>query len=150
MIKTARKHNTGFEATAVGQGLVMDIGFMFQKSKNTNRAKRLIGINGGNAYCIIYNFFSELLFGATIKGKIIPLAWLHALLTRITLNDHPGRIIRLDLGGETGKKPEFTGLFLKHQYILQPTGSRASSQNGSVECPHSTIGVTIRAMCITH
>jgi hypothetical protein len=81
-----------------------------------------------------------------MRGKCIPLTWLHVLLTRIAPKDHPGRIVHLDLGGETGKNPEIAALFLKHQYILQPTGVGASSQNGSGERPHSTIGNAIRAM----
>jgi hypothetical protein len=105
MRKAARGHNIGFEATAVGQGLAMDIGFVFQNSKNKNRVKRLMGINGGKAYFLLYYFYSELLFGVTMRGKCIPLTWLHVLLTRIAPKDHPGRIVRLDLGGETGKNP---------------------------------------------
>jgi hypothetical protein len=93
----------------------MDVGFMFQTSKNKNRAIRIMGINGGNAYCLLCAFYSELLFGVTMSGKCIPLTWLHVLLTRIAPKDHPGRIVRLDLGGETGKNPEIADLFLKHQ-----------------------------------
>jgi hypothetical protein len=146
MLNTARGHVTGFETTAVGHGLAIDVVLMLQKSKNKNRAERLIGISGGNAYCIIHDLFSELLFGVTVQGKIIPLTWLHVLLICISPKDQPGQIVRLSLGGKTGKHPEVKALFLKHQYILQPTGARASSQNGSVERPHSTIGAAIRAM----
>jgi hypothetical protein len=124
----------------------MDVGFMFQTSQNKNRATRLMGINGGNAYCLLYNFYSELFFGVTMRGKCIPLTWLNLVLTQIAPKDHPGRIVRLDLGGETGKNPEIAAMFLKHQYILQPTGAGASSQNGSGERPHSTIGNAVRAM----
>jgi hypothetical protein len=124
----------------------MDVGFMFQSSKNKNRAKYLMGINGGNAYCLIYVFHSELLFGVTMRGKCIPLAWLHVLLTRIVPKDHPGCIIRLYLGVDTDKNPEIAALFLKHQYTLQTTGAGASSQNGSGEHPHSTIGTSLRVM----
>jgi hypothetical protein len=146
MRKTARGHDTGFKATAVGQGLAMDIGFMFQKLKNNNRAKNFMCIKGGNAYCIIYDLFSELLFGATTREKSIPITWLHVLFTCIAPKDHPVRIVRLDIGGETGKNPEVAAKFLKHQYILQTTGAGASSQNGSAERPHSIIGAAIRAM----
>jgi hypothetical protein len=89
MRKTARGHSTGYASTAVGQGLTMDVGFMFQQSKSKNRSKQLIGINGENAYYIIYNFFSELLFRVTMRGKNIPIMCLHVLLTCITPKDHP-------------------------------------------------------------
>jgi hypothetical protein len=146
MRKAARVHTTGFVATAVGQGLAMDVGFMFQTSKNKNCAERLRGINGGNTYCLLYDFISEILFRVTMRGKCIPLSWIHFLLTRIAPKTHPGRIVCLNLGGKTGKNPEIAALFLKHHYILQPTGAGASSQNGSGERPHATIGLALRAM----
>jgi hypothetical protein len=112
--KAARGKALGFTAVSLGQGLAIDVVFMFQRSKNAARAKRLTGINGNNVYCVIYDFFSELVFGVMSQGKTIPLAWLHILLTRIAPRDTPGRIVRLDLGGETGKNPDIQALFLKH------------------------------------
>jgi hypothetical protein len=58
----------------------------------------------------------------------------------------PVHIVCLNLGGETGKNPEIAALFLKHQYILQPTRSGSSSQNGSGERPHSIIGAALCAL----
>jgi hypothetical protein len=69
MRKAARGHDIGFEATTVGQGLAMDVGFMFNSSKK-NRAKFLMVTNGGNSYCLIYDFYSELLIGVTMRGKL--------------------------------------------------------------------------------
>jgi hypothetical protein len=146
MRKAARGQDRGLVATALGQGLALDVGFMFGRSKDKARAKRLEGINGGNAYCLIYDFKSELIFGVTMSGKTIPVTWLHLLLTRIAPRGTPGRIVRLDLGGETGKNPTLAALFVKHNYIMQPTGASASSQNGSGERPNSSIGNAIRAM----
>jgi hypothetical protein len=90
----------------------------FSVPKNASRAKRLTGVNGNNAYCVIYDFFSELVFRVTSSGKTIPLAWLHILLTRIAPRDTLGRIVRLDLGGKTGKNPDIQALFFKHGYIF--------------------------------
>jgi hypothetical protein len=59
MRKAARGHAPGFVATTVSQGLALDVGFMFQTSKNKNRDKRLFGINGSNAYCGIYYFLGK-------------------------------------------------------------------------------------------
>jgi hypothetical protein len=73
MRKAARGHARGFVATRVGQGLALDVGFMFGRSRDKNRAKRLEGLNGGNAYCIIYDFKTEALFGVTMSGKIVPI-----------------------------------------------------------------------------
>jgi hypothetical protein len=144
--KAARAHAPGFKATVVGQGLDLDVGFMFQKSKDLERVARLAGINGNNAYCVIYDFFSELICGVATRGKVIPTTWLHILLTRIAPKSTPGRIVRLDLGGETGKNTVLQALFLKHGYLMEPTIAGSSSQNGLGERPHQTIGNAIRVM----
>jgi hypothetical protein len=146
MRKAARVRDRGFVATTVRQGLALDVGFMFGRSKYKNRTKRLEGINGGNTYCLIYDFKSKLIYGVTMSGKTIPVTWLHLLLTRIAPCDAPGRIICLDLGGETGKNPTLTALFVKHNYITQPTGAGASSQNDSGERPHSSVSNAVRDM----
>jgi hypothetical protein len=146
MQKAARGHDRGFAVTAVGQSLALDVGFIFGRSKDKNRAKRLEGINGGNTYCLINDFKSELIFGVTMSGKTIPITWLHLLLTRIAPRDAPGRIVRLDMGGETGKNPTLAALFVKHNYTMQPTGVGASSYNDSGERPHSFVGNAVRAM----
>jgi hypothetical protein len=86
-VPIARGHARRFDATRVGQGLALDVGFMFGRSKDKNRAKRLEGINGGNAYCIIYDFKSELLFGVTMSGKCVPITWPHLLHHRL-ISDH--------------------------------------------------------------
>jgi hypothetical protein len=143
MPKIARGHAPGVVVTAVDQGLALDVGFMFQTSKNKNRAKIIVDLNGNNAYCIIYNFCSEFVFGVAMRGKSLPLAWLHIILTQTPPWDVPGRIVRLDLGGETGKIPDAQALFI---YTMQPTRADASSQNGSGECPHHIIGNNVWAM----
>jgi hypothetical protein len=117
--KAAQVKAPGFTTVSLGQGLAIDVGFMFQRSKNAARAKRITGVNGNNAYCVIYDFFSELVFGVTSRGKTIPLAWLNILLTRIAPHNTPVRIVRLDLGGDTGKNPDIQALFLKHGFILE-------------------------------
>jgi hypothetical protein len=99
---------------AVGRGLTIDIGSMFQRSKDAVRAKLLTGINGNNAYCVVYDFFSEVFFGVTIGGKNISLTWLNVLLIHILPRSAPGRIIHFDLGGETGKNSDVQAMFLKH------------------------------------
>jgi hypothetical protein len=144
--KAARGKAPGFTAVSLGQGLAIDVGFMFQSSKNAARSKLLTGVNGNNEYSVIYDFFSELVFGVTSRGKTIPLAWFHILLTRIAPRDSPWRIVCLDLGGETGKNPDIQALFLKDGYILEPTGAGASSHNCSAERPHQTIGNAVRVM----
>jgi hypothetical protein len=64
MRKVARGSDPDFEATHLGQGLALDVGFMFQRSKNKSRADLLTGINGCNAYCIVYDFLTEVILGS--------------------------------------------------------------------------------------
>jgi hypothetical protein len=130
MRKAARGSDPAFEATYMGQGIALDVGFMFQKSKNKHREELLVGINGCNAYCIVYDFLTELIFGLTLKGKVITLSWLNTLLTRIAPPASvTRRIVRMDLGGETGLNPDVNALLERHGYVTQPTGAGASSQN---------------------
>jgi hypothetical protein len=147
MRKVARGSDPAFEATHLGQGLALDVGFMFQRSKNKSRADLLTDINGCNAYCIVYDFLTEVIFGITLIGKLTPLTWLHILLTRI---DPPAsvtrRIVRMDLGGETGLNPDINAILTRHRYVTQPTGAGASNQNPTAERPHQTIANAIRAM----
>jgi hypothetical protein len=150
MRKAARGSDPSFVATHLGQALALDVGFMFQRSKDDARAEILTGLNGGNAYCIVYDFKTEVLFGITSQGKRISLPWLHLLLTRIAPPDSVSRhIIRMDLGGETGLNPDVQELLDRHGYITQPTGAGSSSQNGMAEHPHQTIANAIRAMLIS-
>jgi hypothetical protein len=140
MRKVARDSDPDFEATYLGQGLVLDIGFMFQRSKNKGPSDLLTGINGCNAYCIVYDFLTEFLFGITPIGKLMPITWLNVLLTRI----YPPapvtrRIVRMDLGGETGMNPDINALLIRHGYVTQPTGAGASNHNPTAEHPHQTI-----------
>jgi hypothetical protein len=59
------------------------------------------------------------------------------------------RIIRMDLGGETGLNPDVQALLDRHGYISQPTGAGYSSQNGVAERPHQTIANAVRTMIIS-
>jgi hypothetical protein len=77
-------------------------------------------------------------------GKTIPVTWMHNLLTRITPQSTPGRIVRLYVGGEMGKSKNLQSLFIKHGYLMEPTSTDSSSQNGIGEHPHQTIGNTVR------
>jgi hypothetical protein len=101
--KAARGKAPGFKPLAIGQGLAIDVGCMFQSSKNAAHAKRLTAINDNTLYCILYDFYSELVFGVTSRGKTVPLAWLHILLTRIAPLGTPDRIVCLDIRGDTRK-----------------------------------------------
>jgi hypothetical protein len=147
--KAARGSDPSFVATHLGQALALDVGFMFQRSKNQDHAEILTGINGCNVYCIVYDVKTELLFGITSKGKRLSLPWLHLLLTRIAPPALVSRrIIRMDLGGETGLNQDAQALLDRHGFISQPTGAGSSSQNDVGERPHQTIANAVFTMLI--
>jgi hypothetical protein len=58
MQKAARGNAIDFKATAVGQGLALDVGLIFQTSKNKNWAKCLMGIN--KATITVFSLISSL------------------------------------------------------------------------------------------
>jgi hypothetical protein len=123
-----------FVANFIGLGLALSVGFVFHRSKNNQRVGLLTGMNGCNAYCIIYYFFTKLIFGITLIGKTIPITWLNILLTRIARTPSVTlRIVRMDLGRETGFNPDINALLERHGYIAQPTKAGASSQNPTAE-----------------
>jgi hypothetical protein len=111
------------------------------------RAKLLTGLKRCNVYCIVYYFFTELIFGVTLKGEKMRLTWLNVLLTHTTPDPSITQpIIRMVLGGETGLNPSIQALLDLHGYIIQPTGVGAVSRNGAGERPHRTIGNAVWAM----
>jgi hypothetical protein len=147
MRKVSPGSDPAFEATVIGQGLALDVGFMFQRSKNKLRAELLTGINGCKPYCIVYDFHTELIFGITLIGKTIPISWLNILLTRIYPPPSVTRhIVRMDVGGETGPNPDIKALLERHGYVTQPTGAGTSSQYPKAERPHQTISYGILTM----
>jgi hypothetical protein len=120
---------------------------MFQRSKNKSHADLLTGINGCNAYCIVYDFLTEVIFGITLIVKLTPLTWLHTLPTRIAPPASvTRRIVRMDLGGEAGLNPDINAVLTRHDYVTQPTGAGASNQNPTAERLRQTIANAIRAM----
>jgi hypothetical protein len=82
-----------------------------------------------------------------MKGKNSPLTRLNILLTCITPTPSiTRRIVRMDLGGETGLNPDVQALLERHGNVSQPTGAGALSQNGSGERTHHMILNAVRAM----
>jgi hypothetical protein len=147
MRKEDRGSDPAFAVTHLGQVLALDVACMFQKSKNAKRASILIGLNSYNAYCIVYEFFSELIFGVTPKGNPLSLTWLHLLLTCITPPPSVSRrVIHMDLGDETGQNPDVQVILDHHGYVTQPTGIVSSFQNGAAKRPHQTIANATRYM----
>jgi hypothetical protein len=80
MVVQVRRTNNGSadtrEDTSVGgQGISMDWGFIFQRSKTKGRYEKLFGWNCETAYLIIADHFLDYLWGLAAEGKAPPLAW---------------------------------------------------------------------------
>ena len=147
-----RKANRGKtstkRATTCRQGLSIDMGFMVQSSSaDSNRKRRLMGLNGETCYCLISCHYSGEVFGGTFRSKAPPLAYLKKWLL------HHGRdvkvqdkYVRLDPGGDLGGCREIVELFESAGYKVEVTAPDSSHMNGPVERPHQTIADAIRSM----
>jgi hypothetical protein len=80
--------DTREDATAVGQGIGLDFGFIVQKSKNKDRYDKMWGINGETTYLLLVDHFSDHLWVIATYGKAPPLAWLNRWLTQY----HPASV----------------------------------------------------------
>eukprot|EP00957_Ditylum_brightwellii_P055930 4237964-Ditylum_brightwellii.AAC.1 len=140
MWKAVKSHGDIRKGTEVtGQGLLLDWGFIVQKSKNQDRVNRLTSINGFQSYLLVVDHHSDRFWPLCSDSKSPPLSWLNCLLTKISPN-HENKCVCMDLGSELGRNVEIKKLLTKHGYDIYPTGSDAFHQNSPGERPHETIG----------
>ena len=127
------------------QGIELDPGFMFQKSKDIQRVKSLESYNGHNAYLLLYCLLTTVMCGPTTKVKQPPILWLNLFLSRVrpSCRDFFARTYQ---GGEMSRHPKLRALFTTHKYFVEQTGTDTSSQIGGVERGHGSIGGTLRTM----
>ena len=86
-----------------------------------------------------------MIVGCPTTNKTPPILYLNVILTRIKPRN-PQRYIWMDMGGELARSHALQKLIQKHGYLIEPTGSDSSHQNGRVERPHQDIGKGIRAL----
>eukprot|EP00957_Ditylum_brightwellii_P092427 7038254-Ditylum_brightwellii.AAC.1 len=136
------KGNRRADVIEVDQRISIDFGFMVQKSKNKDRIKALISLDGSRAYMIVTNYHSNAMLTVCTGNKCPPISWLNKLLTKF---ERKGEIYAvLDLGGELGRHPKVNSLLQQHGYTTRPTAPNASYQNALGECPHQTIANALR------
>ena len=143
--KAPREHGTTMKATQCMQGLSIDFAFMVQRSRDPKRFGNLVGYNGETCYVLLSDHFSGRLFGCAFATKAPPVDWLNQWLA----NNSPScgdKYVRMDGGGELGKRREIHETFNNFGYQVQLTGPDSSHQNGPGERPHQTIGDALRAM----
>jgi hypothetical protein len=126
------------------QGISIDFGFIVQASSDTDRYKRLVGLNGETCYCLITDHFSGTLHGQVFRSKAPPVDFVRKWLD----NHDPGtqvqhKYVRMDQGELCCN--EILSLFDSHNYDVQITGASGSASNGPGERPHRTIAQSIRA-----
>lgn len=132
-------------ATVCHQSISVDISFIIQKSKNSDRYIDNIGLRGETCYISIVCYYSGMIHGKTLVNKGPPIEYLNQWLTRFS-PDITNKSVRLDQGGELAKCRRIVKLFQDYGYALQPTGADSSHQNGSVERSHQTIGNMVRSL----
>jgi hypothetical protein len=138
--------DTRQDATVVGQGISMDWGFIFQRSKTKGRYDKLCGWNGETSYLIIADHFSDYLWGLDADGKALPLAWLNRWFAQYAPTAAKFRYCFMDQGGELANNKDIQALLAYHRYTPHPTGGDASWQNAPGERPHLTIGYQLTTM----
>ena len=125
----------------------MDFSFSGVVSKDTNRRKDIMGINGETSWILAQDVFSKMLHCDTRLSKASPLNWIDEFLTKYKPLDCRRRFIILDQGGELYGNPKVQKIIKKHEYDIMPTGADASFQNPCKRY-HQTIGDAIRAVLI--
>ena len=129
------------------QYLSADWGFIVQKSKNMDRYKRLMALNGDTCYLVLQCYQSNYVVGVTSDTKEAPLQWLHVFLMKVAPPKRdstvPHRIVRFDQDGDC---EELASLFNQFGYFIETTGPENSRANGKSERFHRTVKSAIRAM----
>lgn len=79
--KEAPGNNTTRTATVPYQGLSIDFSFAGQKSKNSERARDFVGLNGETCWILVTDHVSRMKHGHTRISKASLISWLHEFLT---------------------------------------------------------------------
>jgi Reverse transcriptase (RNA-dependent DNA polymerase)/GAG-pre-integrase domain len=145
--RTAQCTDDSRHATVCNQGISVDFGFIIQKSNDSKRYHKYLGLNGETCYIVIADHFSGMLYGKAFRTKAPPVTWLNQWLA-LHAPPCPEKYVRLDQGGDLAKCTAITDLFRNAGYRIDITGAGNSAQNGPVERPHQTIGDGLRALLI--
>jgi hypothetical protein len=106
------------------------------------------GIHGYKAYLNIVDRKSRYMWLFLSKDKEPPLQFLDLWFKQhgIGTTGISGCILRTDGGGELAGSCRLRQLCDKHHYLVETTGTDASSQNGLSERPHRHAGEIVRAL----
>jgi hypothetical protein len=147
LTKHARGKADSRRATECNQGISIDVGFIVQTSKDSERLQRLLGHNGESCYVLITDHKSGTLYGQTLCSKAPPIDFINRWLAKHGCSkDTPDKYVRMDLGGELGRCREIRSLFEEAGYAVEPTAADSSHQSGPGERPHRTIKDALRTI----
>ena len=132
-------------ATVCHQSLSIDMAFIVQKSKNSDRYIDNIGIKGETCYVLITDYFSGMIHGKVLVNKAPPIKYFNQWLARFS-PEILDKTVRFDQGGELGRSRRVIKLFQDQGYTVQLTGADSSHQNGLVEHSHQTLGNMMRSL----
>jgi hypothetical protein len=93
---------TMMRATTCHQGLLIDFGFMVQKSRDSAQHSTLVGLNGDTCYVLLTDHFSGRIFGRAFATKAPPVDWINSCLAS-NAPQCPDKYVRMDGGGKLGK-----------------------------------------------
>ena len=128
------------------QGLSVDFMFSGTKSKDTNRRKHFVGINGETSALVLMDHFTRHIVGESRLSKAPPVEFLRHFLEQRSPNCDDKYVV-MDQGGELYKSPAVQKLFEQYGYTIHPTGADTSRQN-AVERHQRTIANGIRSLLI--
>ena len=77
LTKHARGKADSRHASVCNQGISIDVGFIVQTSKDSERMKRLLGLKGESCYVLFTDHKSGTLYGQTLCNKAPPIDFIN-------------------------------------------------------------------------
>lgn len=135
--------------TAVpGAHFHMDMGFVRGTgySTTTTEGKLITSLDGYNSYVIIVDRATRYTWIILTKAKTPQVEMISKFLTVHGNKQEVHRTIRTDQGGELWKSHQFQRMCTDNNFLIEPTASDASFQNGMAERPNRTYGDMMRSL----
>jgi dUTP pyrophosphatase len=134
---------------SIGEMFYMDFGFVRGTGfANKDKTGKLVtSIDGYRAYLLIIEGYSRYVWILLTKTKHPPISYLTTFL-ELHGKKEGRRIIRTDKGGDLWGAFDFRKAAQNVNYLLEPTATDATFQNGMAERPNQTLGQMMR--CLLH
>jgi len=132
-----------------GQWFQMDMGFVRGSgfSIKEEDGRQMTSLDGYNSYLIIIDRKTRYQWIFLMKNKVPPIEFVKSFLEKNACKTTSLNIIQSDQGRELYRSPEFQQMVKDKGFIMEPTATDASYQNGVVECPYCTFRTVMR-LCL--